>query len=385
VRVVFVTHNYPRYTGDVAGSFLATLAQGLRGRGVDVRVVAPSDEGKGGEDAVDGVPVRRVRYASPSQETIAYRGSMKAALRGPGGWRALAGLWRALRRGAEEELAAGADLVHAHWWVPGGLAAPKRAPLVLTVHGTDVAILRRSRVARALARPVFQRARIVTAVSRELATAVQNALALHVPADHVQPMPVDADRFPWTEGGGGAVVVARLTTQKRVHLAVDAIATLAAFDHRLPLTVVGDGPERERLAARAAEHGIAGLVRFVGAVPQPRIPEYLANADLMFLPSAGEGFGLVAAEALMAGVPVIACWDGGGVLDIVPERGAGRLVIPAGEALADAALDVLQDPEAGVLAREEGERWRVRLSPDTVAERYERWYREALGAEARDA
>jgi glycosyltransferase involved in cell wall biosynthesis len=206
------------------------------------------------------------------------------------------------------------------------------------------------------------------------------ALALHVPADHVQPMPVDADRFPWTVGGGGAVVVARLTPQKRVHLAIDAIATLAAFDHRLPLTVVGDGPERGRLEARAAEHGIAGLVRFVGAVPKPRIPEFLASADLMLLPSAGEGFGLVAAEALMAGVPVIACWDGGGVLDIVPERGAGRLVLPAGEAVADAALDVLQDPEAGVLAREEGERWRVRLSPDTVAERYERWYREALGA-----
>ncbi len=382
MRVVFVTHNYPRYSGDVAGSFLATLAQGLRRRDVDVRVVAPSDEGKGGEGEVDGVPVRRVRYAAAAMETLAYRGSMRAALRRPGGWQALAGLWRALRRGAEEELRAGAELVHAHWWVPGGLAAPKRAPLVLTVHGTDVSLLRRSRIARALARPVFRRARIVTAVSRELAVAVQNALALHVPADHVQPMPVDAESFRWTAGGGGAVVIARLTAQKRVHLAIDAIATLAAFDHRLPLTVVGDGPERERLEARAAEHGISELVRFTGAVPRHRIPDFLSRADLMVLPSAGEGFGLAAAEALMAGVPVIACWDGGGVLDIVSEHGAGRLVIPAGEALADAALDVLQNADAALLARSEGERWRLRLSPAVVAERYEAWYQEALDAAA---
>ena len=39
----------------------------------------------------------------------------------------------------------------------------------------------------------------------------------------------------------------------------------------------------------------------------------------MLFPAQGEGFGLAAAEALMAGVPVVACWDGGGLLDVVPE------------------------------------------------------------------
>ena len=72
--------------------------------------------------------IRRVRYASARGETLAYRGTMAAALRAPGGWRALAGLWRALRRAAREEMAAGADLIHAHWWVPAGLAAPPERP-----------------------------------------------------------------------------------------------------------------------------------------------------------------------------------------------------------------------------------------------------------------
>jgi len=44
VRVVFLTHNYPRWPGDLSGAFLATLAAALVRRGVEVRVVAPSDE-----------------------------------------------------------------------------------------------------------------------------------------------------------------------------------------------------------------------------------------------------------------------------------------------------------------------------------------------------
>ena len=46
MRVVFLTHNYPRWAGDVSGGFLATLAGGLKRRGIDVRVIAPSDEGE---------------------------------------------------------------------------------------------------------------------------------------------------------------------------------------------------------------------------------------------------------------------------------------------------------------------------------------------------
>jgi Glycosyl transferase 4-like domain len=71
VRVVFLTHNFPRYTGDLSGAFLATLAAALVRRGIEVQVVAPSDAGKGGDDQIDGVPVRRVRYASARAETLA--------------------------------------------------------------------------------------------------------------------------------------------------------------------------------------------------------------------------------------------------------------------------------------------------------------------------
>ena len=380
MRVVFLTHNYPRWPGDLSGSFLGTLASALVRRGVDVRVVAPSDSGQGGATAVDGVPVRRVRYASADSEVLAYRGTMLTALRRPGGWAALVGLWRALRRAAREELESGADLIHAHWWVPAGLALPPSAPSVLTVHGTDAALLRRSRIARRLARPVFRRAQVVTTVSRELAAWVQNGTGRHVSPSHIQPMPIRSSNFPWSRGGGGAVVIARLTPQKRVRLAIDAVATLVSCGHNLPLTIVGDGPERSVLEQHAAKLGLSEFVRFVGNVDSAAIPDYLARADIMIFPSREEGFGLAAAEALMAGVPVVACWDGGGVLDIVPETGAGRLTLPSAPAMSDAVLSILQDPDRREMARLVGESWRARLAPDHVAEVCHGWYREALSA-----
>ena len=379
MRVVFLTHNYPRFPGDVSGAFLATLAGGLARRGVEVRVVAPSDQGQGGVGELDGVVVRRVRYAAARRETLAYRGTMQAALRGPAGMGALAGLWRALRRAAREELEAGAHLVHAHWWVPAGLAVPPDAPMVLTVHGTDAALLRTSRIARRLARPVFHRAAVVTAVSRELAGWVQNGVGRYVEPAHVHPMPVDSTGRSWTTGGGGAVVVARLTPQKRVALAIDAIAVLISCGHELPLTIVGDGPERPALERQVERLGITSFVHFAGAVSGSEVAGYLATADVMIFPAQGEGFGLAAAEALMSGVPVVACWDGGGVLDVVPEAGAGRLTLPSPDPMADTVLDLLGDPDRLALARLVGESWRARLAPDHVAELCEGWYREVLG------
>jgi glycosyltransferase involved in cell wall biosynthesis len=91
----------------------------------------------------------------------------------------------------------------------------------------------------------------------------------------------------------------------------------------------------------------------------------------------GEGFGLAAAEALMCGVPVIACEDGGGLLDIVPPDGPGRVVAPEPEALADATAAILADPAAPAAARELGSEWRRRLDPSAVAARFHDWYREA--------
>ena len=177
MRVVWITHNYPRFAGDIAGGFLHPLAIALRQLGVDVRVVAPSDSGQGGEGPLDGVPVRRVRYGSPADERLAYRGTMQDALKSPRRLFAFNRLRSALRAGAETELSGGGDgaVVHAHWWVPSGLAAPIGVPMVLTCHGTDVRLLERFPFVSPLARPTFRRARVVTTVSHALAEIVRRS------------------------------------------------------------------------------------------------------------------------------------------------------------------------------------------------------------------
>ena len=372
MRVVFLTHNYPRAPGDVAGAFLHPLALALAARNHDVRVVAPSDHGVGGSSRLDGIPVDRVRYASPDRERYAYSGRMQEALRSPAGWLAMLRLVSALRRGAEA--AAGDDcqtVIHAHWWFPAGLAAPDR-PCVVTLHGTDAALLARPG-ATWLARRALRRGRVVTAVSTHVGGQIERATRRTIDAGHRSPMPLTLPARR-SAGGAGLVFVGRLTRQTRVDLALRGHALCVAAGHRLDFLVIGDGPERPALAALAESLG-TGLVRFAGQVAPAQVGAAIGDADVFVFPALGEGLGLAAIEALGCGVPVVACGDGGGVLDIVP---AGMAVAPTPEALAAGIAAVLADPGARRRAAEAGDRYRIELSPDSVAARCEDWYREAL-------
>lgn len=378
MRVVWITHSFPRFSGDIAGHFLARLAEALLARGVRLTVIAPADAGHTGADDLDGIPVRRVRYDRHDHEDLAYTGTMTDAVRSP---RRLLSFWRlvrALRRAAEEELRDGAELVHAHWWIPGGLAVPRGARYVLTLHGTDVRLLGR-RSGRWLGVPVVRRARVVTTVSHDLANAIVRVTGRTIPSNCIRPMPLAVGGTPWGSGGGGLLVVARLVPQKRVHLAIEALARLRDRGRMQTLTIAGDGPERDALEALAVRLGVADAVEFLGYEAPATIATHYATADVLLATSVGEGFGLVAAEALCAGVPVVVCADGGGLLDVVPKSGAGRRVAPTGQAVAEAVIDILDHPAARHAARVEGERWQRVVAPEAAAEACEGWYRAALG------
>jgi glycosyltransferase involved in cell wall biosynthesis len=219
---------------------------------------------------------------------------------------------------------------------------------------------------------------VVTTVSRQVGEWVQNLAGRFVSAEQVHPMPIDSKGHPWTRGGGGGVVIARLVGSSRVELAIETVAVLASCGHDLSLTIIGDGPERAALEQRAQRRGVSALVRFVGALTPDQVRGYLARADLMLFTALGEGAALPALEALISGVAVIACWDSGAAVDVVPESGAGRLSLPAPEALADHVLSLNADDDRLAVGRLVGEAWRARLAPDHVAELCEGWYRDAL-------
>lgn len=98
--------------------------------------------------------------------------------------------------------------------------------------------------------------------------------------------------------------VGRLHVLKSVDTLLRAAARLRTRIPNLLVLLVGEGYERERLAALNLELGTYDLVRFCGTTSQPE--HYFGVADLFVLPSVCEGFGLVVLEAFRAGVPVVA-------------------------------------------------------------------------------
>ena len=201
--------------------------------------------------------------------------------------------------------------------------------------------------------------------------------------DEVQPMPMSALPDPATPRApipGLFVTVSRLTAQKRVHLAVEAVAMLRGAERDVRLRVVGDGPERAALEELARARQVADRVVFTGLVPPSAVPDLVADAEAAVIPARGEGFGLAAVEALALGVPVVACRDGGGLLDVVSGTPGCRIADPSPGSIADALGSLRGDEAVRAHAAAAGERWLRRLAPAAVADRAEAWYRLALGA-----
>jgi glycosyltransferase involved in cell wall biosynthesis len=386
VHVVFVTHAYPRWDGDIAGTFIERLAVALHALGHEVTVLAPADRGRGGPERRRGIDILWVRYAPAERETLAYRGTMVEDAAAWGGKLAAASmvlsLARPIRRMAGR---AAADIVHAHWWVPSGMAAwlsrsASNCPYLVTLHGTDVRVLDTSTVARAIARRVLRRAGAITAVSSYLAERAGSAVGIPSGNIMVQPMPADLVRFRHqSEGGGGVVTVGRLVGQKRIDVILEAVARLRRQGRSVPLTIIGDGPLRGALEEHAVRLGLAETTRFLGEVEPSDLSQAIGNADVFAFTAEAEGLGLAAAEAFMLGIPVVATESGGGVKDIVPPDGAGRIVSggdPAG--FAEAIAELLDEPMARAQAVEAGERIRGRFDPNAVAERFSTLYDEVL-------
>ena len=138
--------------------------------------------------------------------------------------------------------------------------------------------------------------------------------------------PVDISRFePAEEIGDYYLVVSELMFHKRIEVAIEAFNRL-----RLPLVVVGDGPEARRLRR------IAGpTVRFEGRVADSRVAELMRRARALVV-TATEEFGIAAVEAQAAGRPVIALAEGG-ARETVADGETGLLYErPTAESLAEA-------------------------------------------------
>ncbi len=391
-RVLFVTHNVPRQAGDVAGSFVLRLAVALQAAGARVEIIAPGAAGLGTVDTLEGVRIQRVRYAADERMTLAYSGTMVEAVRGSWSGRlALLQLLWHLRRATQRTLAtarrAGDPFthVHAHWWFPAGLAlwrglGPHAPPLIITMHGSDVRLAEKTTVAHPVMRAVLAGAWQSTAVSSWLAdTAHRIAPAANIA---IAPMPVDDRLFAHTantagDERAGVLFVGRLNAQKGIADLLEAMADARLA--KIPITIVGDGPDRAELEAFAAARGMLDRITWHGTVrPEALVPLY-RSAALVAMPSRQEGLGLVAVEAQLCATPVVAYAEGG-LLDVVRPEHGGTLVT-AGDrgALATAIDRLVHDADAREQAGAQALAFmQARFTPHAVAEQYLAIYRDAL-------
>lgn len=299
------------------------------------------------------------------------------------GARRVPGLVRLLRR---ERPA----VFHAHMSSPvackWGLAAAVLARVPAVVGTVQVGAYEPDRSSRSQLRALARRVDRYLAVSREIAGELVEDLGWRAEKVEVLYNAVDVERaaVPAPLGlraqlGGSetrplVVTPARLNAQKGHDTLLEAVA---AVPEALFL-LAGDGPERERLEARAAELGIEGRVRFLGR--REDVPQLLAACDVFALPSLYEGSSLAVLEAMAARITVVSSAIGG--TEELIEDGRSGLLVPPGDApaLAAALRRVLGDPQLReALATRARERVDAGLRREQNAERVAAVYRELLG------
>ena len=379
MRVLVVAEYYPRVGDPARGIWAHRQACAARDAGADVRVLVlhrpvPPMRSLRDRDArralrelrqparreIDGVPVEYLRYLSPPRP-ISYRswGAWAAPLLG----RRLARLEREWRF----------ELIHAHYAVPAGDAALRAAPgwpLVVSVHGHDVfgAGAAGGRVRRVLRGATLVLANSAGTLRRCTAAGAADTRVVHLGSD--LPERVSAPpRVPTL------VTVANLVHRKRHSDVLEALALVRQRHNDVRYLIVGDGPEREPLRARAQALGLAGSVELLGPLPHERALEVARAATLFVMPSVDEAFGVAYVEAMAGGVPAIGCARESGPEEIAA-AGGGLELVEAGDVagLARTIERLLEDPDAL-------ERLRI-TARDTVTREFT-W--ERCGAQTLDA
>ena len=209
------------------------------------------------------------------------------------------------------------DAIDSHYVYPDGVAATwlgKRLglPVVITARGTDVSLIPRYAIPRRLIQGAIRDAAALITVSAALKDAL---VALGAPPDKVTvlrngvdtatfrpPHDRDAARAALGLTGPTLISVGLLIERKGHHRIIEAMPSLPGYT----LLIVGEGPERSRLAALIERLGLGDRVRLMGSRPHAELPALYGAADALVLASSREGWANVLLEAMACGTPVIA-------------------------------------------------------------------------------
>lgn len=340
LRIAIFGESYLPYLSGVTVSTEA-LARGLRAAGHEVLLVVPRPAG-GGEPGTAG--------ARGPEPQVAWLPSFQVPRPAPDGYRIPRPIPSAALRAA---VAFKPDIVHAQSPFTSGLMARQvarrlGAPLVFTHHTRfgdyghylgPLSVAGKAVLAGYLGRFWLGCAAVV-APGGELAADIRDRLGgrrqplvrmipTGIEVQAIRAMPA-VDPRPLAGWPADVIVVAalgRLAPEKSVEMLVEAFAMAAAQDPALRLLLIGGGPSEASLRQRSAEPDLAGRVHLTGMRPRSLALALLKGADLFVATSRTETQGLVLAEALAAGLPVVAL-EGPGVADSVRD-GVDGVIVPA--------------------------------------------------------
>lgn len=249
------------------------------------------------------------------------------------------------------------DLLHVHYALPHAICAflakqivGEQLKVVTTLHGTDITVLAQEESLRDIIRLAIHESDAVTAVSNSLIEETRRLLDIERPIDLTYNFIDTREYYPRNCSDLRAEyaepherILIHISNFRPVKRAMDVVDIFRRVNEQVPAKIlfVGEGPDLPKVHAALKQLGLLDRVYFLGK--QGDVSQVLSIADLLFLPSEKESFGLVALEAMACGVPTIAS-NTGGVPELVSDGETGYLCdVGDTEKMAHMALRLLQD------------------------------------------
>lgn len=357
LRIAILGSTYPRHEGDHEVPWLRESVRRLAARGHKVTVIAPAYKGLKDHE-IDGVPVRRFRYAPERWEMLTHgEGAPNKLKKNPilklltlsyiasGAY----SVWDICRK---EQV----EVLHVHWPFPHGLMAllPAWMPackIVCTCHSAEFALAAGSKVSTNLLAFCLKRSAAITANSAHTAKLVHNVsgrTAEIIPWGAT--VNVDSTAEPIPQDLPLLLFSGRLIERKGVNYLLRAMP-LILKERKVRLVITGDGHYRQEWEDLSKQLGLSEWVRFAGFVSNDELSSLFRSCTVYVHPaiydSKGdtEGQGVVLVEALTNRKPVVAS-EVGGIVDMIKDGETGLLVPEKNpEAIADAVLRLINEPE----------------------------------------
>ena len=215
----------------------------------------------------------------------------------------------------------------------------------------------------------LEEAQAVFTISRNVTRRLKNALAID--SDSLPPPPRNAEELYTAPAEDYLFFPSRLSPWKRQALVLEALALT-----REPVCVRfagfrDDAPELDPLTLQAQDLGIESRVQWLGKLSERELLEAYAKSLAVIFPPYDEDYGYITVEAMLASKPVITCTDSGGPLEWVRHEASGWVTEPTPESLAQAFDRVWRDRDGARAMGEHGrDRWhRLKVSWHRIAER----------------